>query len=266
MAKHFRFVRWLKSRGCSLRKTCLVLYAKDYRGLHTTVDIAEHEEILSIPLSLTISAANLEKESDLGRQLVGAKMFDEKWRRFLFPLVYILEELRNPDSQHKSWLEVFPQEATAHPAFFSQKEREWLQGSSILEQAEIEIRKIQGFYNDLVKMDNTFHDRHTFEEFAKWYFILGSRFFGVSAPELGRVTLLVPYADMVNSTNVRERNATWELDSAAARFRVRALAPIKANEPVPLQLSIRIDRVYVRTQVKLRVSHPLRHDAAEPGV
>lgn len=44
--------------------------------------------------------------------------------------------------------------------------------------------------------------------------------------------LLVPYADLINTSDPRKRNATWGYDEATRCFRVNALSKIAVNEPV----------------------------------
>ena len=131
MSKHFDMIQWVKSEGGDLRRTKVVVYAPDYRGLHATVDIKPRQEILSIPISLAISSENL-MTSELGRKLKPFLAFDPKWAMYIFPLIYILEELKNANSHHKQWLQILPKTASDHPMRFSAEERKWLAGSSTL--------------------------------------------------------------------------------------------------------------------------------------
>ena len=108
-----------------------MIYAKDYRGLHATVDIQAFEEILTIPFAMTISCENLEKETELGKKLAKEQVFDSKWKRFIFPLIYVMDEMNRPHSRHRNWLEIIPKQATDHPMFFTAEETKWLCGSSI---------------------------------------------------------------------------------------------------------------------------------------
>ncbi len=267
MVKHFKFLKWLKEKGGEVRKTKLMVYAKDYRGLHAAQNIEGYDEILSIPIDLTISCTNLEHETEIGKKLAKEGTFDDKWRRFIFPLIYVLEEMQNPDSRYREWFEIIPKTASDHPMFYTAEERAWLQASSALEQLKIDMHQIEIFYNKIVKVDGDFGKRHTLNEFAHYYYLLCSRFFGVHSPE-SRMTLLVPYADLINTGSSRDRNASWGYNSFTKEFNIRALAPIKANEPVLFLFRHRsaVDIVYVRTQLELRLFHVLRNRAGTRGV
>ncbi len=131
MVKHINFIRWMKNSGAELSRTKLVVYAKDYRGLHATVPIGPFEEILSVPINLTVSSGNLEA-TEFGRKLMEKQTFDSKWMIYIFPLLYMLDELKNPNSEFKEWLDVMPHVASEHPMFFTPEERKWLAGSTTL--------------------------------------------------------------------------------------------------------------------------------------
>ena len=129
--KHIKFIKWMKSHGGHIRKTKIVVYGKDYRGLHAIKDINVRETVISIPITLAISGLNLEKK-ELGEKLLTNKTFDDKWQTYMFPLIYILEELKNPSCKIKEWLDITPSVVDDHPMFFNEEERQWLQASPTL--------------------------------------------------------------------------------------------------------------------------------------
>lgn len=131
MKKHIDFIRWVKKCGGDIRKTKLALYAQDYRGLHATTEINSGDVIMSIPVSLAVTSARLEV-TEIGKILTEKKAFTGKWPSYLFPLIYMLDELKKTDSEHKAWLDVIPKKANGHPAFFGEDEKKWLQGSCTL--------------------------------------------------------------------------------------------------------------------------------------
>lgn len=131
MVKHVEFIRWAKRNGCDVRKTKIVVYAKDYRGVHATKDIGANETVISIPISLAVSGLNMEI-TDLGTRLVAADAFDRKWRSYIFPLLYVLGELKKTASVIKEWLAVTPNSVDDHPMFFAKEESLWLQSSPTL--------------------------------------------------------------------------------------------------------------------------------------
>ena len=131
MVKHINFVKWVKSHGSITTHTKLVVYAKDYRGLHATANIALHEDILLVPIDMTVSSTCLERTA-LGQKLTANHTFDSKWISYMFPLIYFLDELQNPASPIRAWIEVIPKTASDHPMFFTEDEKKWLQSSPTL--------------------------------------------------------------------------------------------------------------------------------------
>ena len=128
-------------------------------------------------------------------------------------------------------MKVLPEGASDHPAFFDKSELEWLKGSTLLEQLEIDKGVVAKFYGKIVEVDPTFKDRHSLEKFMLYYYLLCSRYFGIHAYDPKRA-FLIPYADLTNTGPYNKRNVTWDYDSARKLFRFFALAPIAPGEPV----------------------------------
>ena len=80
-------------------------------------------------------------------------------------------------------------------------------------------------------MDESFCARHPFEEFAQYFYILCSRFFGIQEYDPHRA-FLVPYADLINTNGFQGRNAAWDYDPMRKMFRVVATDNIKAGDPI----------------------------------
>ena len=129
--KHIEFVRWIKATGGDIRKTKLEIYEKEYRGLHATVDIEAGEYILKTSLSNAIMMERI-KSSDTGKMIVEKKPLESEMEKFIYPIVYIMEERANQESRIKPYLNVLPARASSHPAFFSEEQRSWLKGSNTL--------------------------------------------------------------------------------------------------------------------------------------
>jgi len=129
MIKHIKFIRWAKEHGCDIRSTKVVVYRKDYRGVHVTKDVKMNETIIAVPIALAISGMSMEA-TKLGMKLM--TVFDSKWRSYIFPLLYVLGELKKKNSKIKEWLEITPKSVDEHPMFFTEKEAKWLQASPTL--------------------------------------------------------------------------------------------------------------------------------------
>jgi len=228
--KYIEFIKWMKEQGSNLAFTRIALYEKDYRGLHATVNIPKQTEILSVPLSLAISALNFE-HTELGRTIMNKKLFDTRWEIFIYPLIYILEELDNLYSKHKAWLNILPDNADNHPAFFSEAELDWFKGSPLLEQLMLDKQLIQHFYDKISTIVPDFSKRHSLRKFMIYYYVLCSRFFGLSFYN-PRLAFIVAYADMANTDAFEKRNAVWDCDKEKKYFRLVSLKPIKSGDPV----------------------------------
>jgi len=248
--KHIEFIRWMKNHKSNLYKTRIEIYEKNYRGIHATVNIEKYQEIISVPIEMAISYKTMEN-TELGKKLVEAKIFDAKWEVYLFPLIFVLEEHKNPNSTYRKYIDILPKTAENHPAFYGPDELNLLKGSTLLEQLEIDKSLIKSFYDDIcLKCDPTFSNRHSFSEFMSIYYILCSRFFGIAAYD-SRLAFLVPYADLANTGGLENRNASWDYNEKNHSFRLYATRKIKKGEPVFLfSVGKSVDFIALRTSVE----------------
>ena len=229
MKKHYTFINKLKTGNANIRRSYLRVYDKDYRGLHASTDINIFENILSIPISMSISHENLINEYEIGKKLQDRKVFTNRWKRFIFPLIYVVKELKNPKSRYKEWLSVFPKQASSHPMFFNEEERKWLKGSTTVEKLDNDLKMIRDFYKRISEVDEGFDVE--FETFLNFYYVLCSRYFGLTVNDK-KVTLLVPYADFINTGRSNDKNAYWFYESSTNTFKVGSNNFIKAGDPI----------------------------------
>jgi hypothetical protein len=131
ITKHIEFVRWMKRAGADVKLTKLAVYAHDFRGLHASTDIAEGEEIRSLPTSLRITRPLL-AQTELGKLLNEKLILSDYWQAFYYPLIFIMENRNNPKSDYKPFLDVIPSQASDNPSLFSEEEKKWLLGSPLL--------------------------------------------------------------------------------------------------------------------------------------
>ncbi len=228
MRKHIEFVHWTKLGGADLSKTRLVLYAKDYRGLHATVDIQEGEEVIAVPMELTINGAKVQ-ETVWGKRLAG--LIGDAWKTTVFPVIEILEEIRRSNSEIKKWLDVLPSSFGENPAFFTAEEQGWLEGSDMEKEQEGCKGMVKWIYEKIGQANPDFCAKHTFAEFLEMYYIMCSRYFFF--PECDpNWCYTVPYADMTNCTV--PSNAKWRFDKKGNRFTFVATRLIRAGEAIAL--------------------------------
>eukprot|EP00826_Nyctotherus_ovalis_P008356 TRINITY_DN1215_c0_g1_i2.p1 TRINITY_DN1215_c0_g1~~TRINITY_DN1215_c0_g1_i2.p1 ORF type:complete len:141 (+),score=22.14 TRINITY_DN1215_c0_g1_i2:404-826(+) len=112
------------------------------------------------------------------------------------------------DSFYKPWVNVLPK-STEHLLFYSEEELKWLRNSTTPLKIEYDKRQLKMFYDEVKEKFPAFASSHSFGDFFKIYYILGSRFFTYRSG--GRDSpLLVPYADMANCGDFEEANASWD--------------------------------------------------------
>lgn len=109
------------------------------------------------------------------------------------------------------------------PIFWSSDELKYLQGSYLLEQIEERNSAIKNDYNEICKLDPTFRDIVTLQEFKWARMCVCSRNFGLNINGL-RTAALVPYADMLN--HYRPRETKWQFDDSLQGFTITAIQHI----------------------------------------
>lgn len=227
--KHLRFTRWAKQNGAVLNKTKLVLYYKDSRGLHATTEIKESKTIIKVPLSICISYDSI-LSTELGATLTALEVITPNLRPYVYPLLYGLHLMAASDSFYKPWIDVLPK-TMDHPLFYSEEELKRLRNSTTLLKIEHDKRQLKMLYDEVEEKFHSFTFNHSFDDFLKIYYILGSRFFthrsgGRNSP------LLAPYADMANCGDSEEANAVWDTSEDGRFFVLRARVDIPKNSPV----------------------------------
>jgi len=107
----------------------------------------------------------------------------------------------------------------------------FLNSYKIKEQLKIDRKQVQGFYDKIIKVDENFAKKHSFEKFLEYFYLLCSRFFGIYEYDPD-TPYLVPYADLLNTNGFQGNNAAWDYDPLTKMFRVIATSDIKAGEPL----------------------------------
>lgn len=89
--------------------------------------------------------------------------------------------------------------------------------------------QIEILYKQLISAVPSF--RHSFEDFAHFFYLVCSRDFGIAEYDKD-MSFLIPYADMANAGTAKEANTTWEYESITHSFTLVATSAIKKNQPV----------------------------------
>lgn len=228
--KHINFIQWLKNIICAdIRKTRLIIYDFEYRGLLTTTDIEEREIILKIPFKNTISIDNIDGE---WKKIIDKIPLGNHLLRYIYPALFIMEELKKaPNSKIQPYLDVLPKNFENFPVFFNEEDYKFLTGSFIEEYCKNDLKIIEIYINAIRTGWPEFFEKHTIENFLHYYYTLNSRYFGI-LHDGHHMTALIPYADMPNNTNFKNSNATWDYDYLTHEFQFIATKNINKSEPV----------------------------------
>lgn len=235
MKRVLNLAKFIKLQGGEIHKTKPAIYGPDYRGLHATTDIAENEEILRIPISIVISANSL-KNSGNYLKLMDAKIFDTKWENLIYPLLFVLYEMKcKENSFYCPYFDALPKSFDSHPAFFNETQRNLVKGSSFIEYLDCEKLMLQKFYNEISTIQPDFSTKISFFEFIKYHYLLASRYFSISNYD-PNLNFLLPYVDLANCQGLEHRNAHWKYDPCIKILYLYATDRIKKNEPVFFEL------------------------------
>jgi hypothetical protein len=118
------------------------------------------------------------------------------------------------DSYFKEYLKLLPG-LDDFPVFYSDLEKEYLEGSPFLEAIDTEIEDTLYDYNLISKEIPEFGELYTLKEFTEAKMLASSRNFGAKIN--GESTnILAPLADMINCRD--EYNARWFYDNEKEGF------------------------------------------------
>ncbi len=95
----------------------------------------------------------------------------------------------------------------------------------------MDLKSIQEYYHTIASAVPEFGARHSLESFCHTFYVLNSRYFGVTVGSDTKVAL-VPYADMCNTGPEAAENATWDYDADSGMFKLISCRSIKSGEAV----------------------------------
>jgi histone-lysine N-methyltransferase SETD3 len=101
--------------------------------VHAARDIKKGETVLFVPKDQIITL-EMAIESPIGK-----KMYEKGLRNRLispkhsFLSTYIMQERRKPDTIWEPYIDILPKSYSNFPIFFTDQEKQWLQGSAFLD-------------------------------------------------------------------------------------------------------------------------------------
>lgn len=134
---------WLKLNGCSFPLLRLSKYSHEARGVHAAEDIPPDQRVLHVPLKLLITSETASL-SPLARKI--ARLGVSFSSRHSTLALYLLEEReKGVESFWHPYLTSLPQEYDFMPAFYTEEELGWLQGSLALKKI---AEQLKGFIEE----------------------------------------------------------------------------------------------------------------------
>lgn len=214
--RYNKFIKWFLDGGARFNKVRLRFYSADYRGIHAKQKLKRKEVLIFIPKELIITL-EMAKEAPVGDKIKRAKLTLLS-PKHSFLSTYLLQEIHNPDSKWKPFLDMLPKSTNNFPIFFTEEEMEWLRGSPFQEQVRGRIKDVARDYTTIVNAVPEFA-RHSLKDFSHARMLISSRIFGITVD--GAFTdALVPLADMFNFQ--RHQQTSWSYKEESRGFVVNA--------------------------------------------
>ena len=173
------------------------------RGLLARRDINDGDELLTIPMSMVMTASK-------ARKALGKDAMTEGINEYLALACLLIREkfVLGDKSWWKPYLDVLPEVNEVSPTFaWSDEDLQFLEGSPVIAASKSLQMKLQREYDDLLGGENgliaKFPDRFPAEAFTYehwiWAFtMLFSRAIRLRSLKQGETLAMVPYADLIN--------------------------------------------------------------------
>jgi histone-lysine N-methyltransferase SETD3 len=219
------FLRWLREAGAHFSLLGIQSPRGGLRGVQARAPIRQGEVVLRAPLRCILTADTVQ-ESEIARRMAdsGVQLVNQQ-SKFA---VFLLWEMRNPDSWWKPYIDILPASFADVPLFFNANELAWLNGSSSLEL----IRQTrQCLLEDYTRLRNSIRgfDSFSYDEFQWARVAVATRIFAFEID--GRQTQgMVPFADLLNHR--KPAQVDYAFNNDARCFQMRSLTALRAGEAV----------------------------------
>ena len=200
-------------------------------GLVATEDFQAGDILMYIPREIIITLDEAEN-SKLFDRLVQKKVLKKlsfTHENLLFKM-FLMEQRQQPDALYQNYFKTLPSTWDNFPVHYSDSDMIELDGSFFGKHVRDFARAMSREYITLQSKLSEFSQIYTYDDFLEAFFILQSRFFMVPIESQKIVEqMLVPYADLINHSNIP--NATYEYAEEDGRRGVviRATADITAG-------------------------------------
>lgn len=170
------------------------------RGLVARRDINEYEELVRVPMDVTLTKENA--ENLFGKDVIAEDM--SEYSAIAFQLIHE-KFVQGPDSDYKPYIDVLPEVSEIGQSFtWPEEDFEHLRGSQLVNMSKFLKERLMTEYKDMEekvfsKFPEKFPAKHfTFDNFLWAYAILFSRGVRLDFPDRDAFVALVPYIDLIN--------------------------------------------------------------------
>ena len=183
-----RFEKWLIDNGAKFPGLYFKMYGPDQRGVHCKKDIDRNRRIMYVPLKCLITD-QMARQTKTGSLLISIE------KRLSAPnhnqiIVFMLEDMMKKDSFFKPYYDILPKDVSNFPVFWTDKEVEYLKGSTLGGEIQQRREKIRNDYNIIGGLIPGFFDNFTFEKFLWCRTIVGSRNFTITIDGSKRTSMV----------------------------------------------------------------------------
>lgn len=215
--------------GAKFPKLKMRYYSENYRGVHALTEVNRNETIMYVPLDMLITL-EMAFASPIGKQMyergLRSRLISPK---HTFLGTYIMQERRNPSgSIFQKYLDILPKDITEFPVFFTEEDKEWLNGSRFKGMINDKIDEIKKDY-DLVCSEVPEFAQFPLEEYTELRMIVASRIFGITIDGV-KTDAFVPYADMLN--HKRPRETSWYYSDEKKGFVIETCEDLPRGAPI----------------------------------
>ena len=220
-----KFLKELYRYDAFFPKLEIHFYTNDYRGVIAKSKISKDEIIMTIPKDCLISLETA-LETSIGKE-IGKFMYNELTSpKHCLLTSFLLTEEKNP--KWKFYFDLLPNDFSNFPIFYSQKELDYLKGSSFLNQIYDKKIDMKMDYEKICKFIPSF-SQFSYKKFCQARMMISSRIFGIQIGE-NKTDVLAPFADLLN--HKRPRQTQWYFDNILQSFVIQALEDIEQGNEI----------------------------------
>eukprot|EP00826_Nyctotherus_ovalis_P048802 TRINITY_DN5790_c0_g10_i1.p1 TRINITY_DN5790_c0_g10~~TRINITY_DN5790_c0_g10_i1.p1 ORF type:complete len:237 (-),score=38.18 TRINITY_DN5790_c0_g10_i1:850-1560(-) len=185
-----KLLEWAAANGSTFSKVEIRCYEKNFRGVHAACDIAANERILTVPLSMILTASMGWKASSLGARIKSSGV-EVGYPYCTYVSCLLLDASKDSTHFFRPYHDIFPTDASNFPFFFAAHDLSTLQELSIAEKLKEEWHFWEEEYKRIVEKVEEFKEVGLERYVALASLLCSRNFYCQNAPE---DRLVVPLA------------------------------------------------------------------------